>query len=98
MHDQDPITFYLSGSTPSVSGSVSFHSDFEGRTEDVEPQGAPQTIDQAVADLRGSFSATSGSFDDARSSLRNALQFGVKQFRKMEESEGENGIPPFRDD
>ena len=98
VHDQDPITFYLSGSTPSVSGSVSFHSNYAGRTEDLETQGEPSTIAQAVADLRSSFIATSGSFDDAKSSLTNALQFGVKLFREMEESFDEGRIPPFDDD
>ena len=98
VHDQDPITFYLSGSTPSVSGSVSFHSNFDGRTEDVEPQGEPRTIEQAVADLRANFNAVSGSFEDANSSLRNALQFGVEQFRRMEQSLEARLVPTFSDE
>lgn len=99
VHDKDPMTFYFSTpGSPSVSGSISFHSSYFGRTEDAEPFGTPTTLQEAVADLRAQFSPTSGSFEDADGSLRNALQYGVKAFRKMEAELDERGIPTVDDE
>ncbi len=98
VHDKDPITFYFSGSAPSVSGSISFHSDYDGRTQDIQPFGAPTTLQGAVADLRATFTAQSGSFSEADPSWQNALQHGVDAFHKMERELGSAGIPTFQAD
>ena len=99
VHDKDPMTFYLTPQgQPGVSGSISFHSNYSGRTEDVPVPGAPTTLPDAVAAIRSRFVPTSGSFSVADASLQNALQHGVKLFRAMEEERDEAGIPPLEDE
>ncbi len=99
VHDKDPMTFYLSSQgVPGVSGSISFHTKYAGRTEDVAVLNSPETVQAAVADIRGRYTATSGSFSDADRSLQNALQYGVSLFCAMEAEQDAPGIPPFGED
>lgn len=99
VHDKDPMTFYLSSQgVPGVSGSISFHTKYPGRTEDAPVLQAPRTVQEAVADIRDRYTAASGSFSDADASLQNALQYGVSLFRAMEAELDTPGIPPFDED
>jgi hypothetical protein len=80
--DLDPIVTVLDANrNPAMSGMVTHHAHFSGRTEGA---GVYSTIDVAVSSLQQAFTPTSGCYNDADDRLKTGVQWAVKYFLDQE--------------
>ncbi len=87
--DFDPIVMVsnIETGSQSPSGVVTFHSDYEGRTEILETKLVDVSVDELKKEIRGE----ELSFDEATERLKNAMHYSAEIYRNEmdKESTGE---------
>lgn len=80
--DLDPVvTFFDANGDPALSGVVTHHASYLGRTE---PAGHYETIPEAVAGLQSALVPTSGCYDQADDRVKAGARWAVHYFRSLE--------------